>query len=147
MKIKEVQAEDKGVEFLWFQKEMQKEKNERFFRGNLVGQMKVFLSERILPAQVPVLICGSGPEASRSGAGCKWPNPPRSSKQPARGAVGTEGDDSAVKVLLRGSGICSGRKEGPWHAHTHTHTDTPSSHHFEVRLKEMMRKTRRFLFL
>lgn len=128
MKIKEVRADDEGVEILWFHKEMQKEKNERFFRGNLVGQIKVFLSERILSAdvgptpQVPVLICGSGPEASRSGAGCKWPSPPRSSKQPARGAAGTEGDDSAVKVLLRGCGICSGRKEGPWHARTHTHT-------------------------
>lgn len=43
MKIKEVRAEDEGVEFLWFQKEMQKETNERFFRGNLVGQIKVFL--------------------------------------------------------------------------------------------------------
>lgn len=137
MKIKEVRAEDEGVEFLWFHKEMQKEKNERFFRGNLVGQIKVFLSERILSAdvgptpQVPVLICGQRPRGlalRRRLQVAQSTSFQQAASQRSGGdggrRLGCESASEGLRDLFRQKGGALART----HAHTHSyrHSQLPS---------------------
>lgn len=80
------------------------------------------------PGSTPLVIdvdLRQRPEAWCSGAGCKRPSPPGSREQPGGGAAGMEREDVAMKVLLRGCRISSGREEEPHvllgaRAHTHT---------------------------